>query len=132
MLYTACGESNPESARFAGGVRRRSAGRSPVPPAVPPTPQTTGSATPAGAPWAWCSPPPPGSRCPPVNGKQVTVLFADVVGSIDLGGGMDAEEWRELMERFFAVLRDGSTVSGAGSTSSPATGSWRSSGRPVA
>ena len=35
------------------------------------------------------------------------MLFADVVGSMDLAGGMDPDEWGELMERFFAVLRDG-------------------------
>ena len=39
--------------------------------------------------------------------KQVTVLFADVVGSMTLAAGMDPEEWGELMERFFAILRDG-------------------------
>src|SRR5438270_2157844 len=39
--------------------------------------------------------------------KQVTVRFVDVVGSMDLAGGMDAEDWGELMERFFAILREG-------------------------
>jgi adenylate cyclase len=39
--------------------------------------------------------------------KQVTVLFVDVVGSMDLADRMDAEEWGDLMERFFAVLRTG-------------------------
>jgi adenylate cyclase len=39
--------------------------------------------------------------------KHVTVLFADVVGSMDLAAGMDPEEWGELMERFFAILREG-------------------------
>jgi class 3 adenylate cyclase len=40
--------------------------------------------------------------------KQVTVLFADVVGSMTLAAGMDPEDWGELMERFFAILRKGS------------------------
>jgi adenylate cyclase len=39
--------------------------------------------------------------------KQVTVLFADVVGSMNLAAGMDPEEWGELMERFFAIVRKG-------------------------
>ena len=36
--------------------------------------------------------------------KQVTVLFADVSGSMDLAEGQDPEEWRKIMQRFFALL----------------------------
>jgi class 3 adenylate cyclase/tetratricopeptide (TPR) repeat protein len=39
--------------------------------------------------------------------KQVTVLFADVKGSMALAEGMGAEEWHALMDGFFAVLADG-------------------------
>jgi class 3 adenylate cyclase/tetratricopeptide (TPR) repeat protein len=39
--------------------------------------------------------------------KQVTVLFADVKGSMDLAEERDAEEWREMMQRFFSILADG-------------------------
>ena len=38
--------------------------------------------------------------------KQITVLFADVVGSMDLAEKLDPESWRELMNRFFQVLAD--------------------------
>src|SRR5688500_8587081 len=38
--------------------------------------------------------------------KQITVLFADVVGSMDLAEKLDPESWRELMSRFFQVLAD--------------------------
>ncbi|HEX8689546.1 MAG TPA: adenylate/guanylate cyclase domain-containing protein, partial [Solirubrobacterales bacterium] len=38
--------------------------------------------------------------------KQVTVLFADVKGSMDLAEERDAEEWREMMQRFFSILAD--------------------------
>src|SRR3954447_13598431 len=38
--------------------------------------------------------------------KQVTVLFADVSGSMDLAEGQDPEEWRKIMQRFFAILAD--------------------------
>jgi class 3 adenylate cyclase/tetratricopeptide (TPR) repeat protein len=38
--------------------------------------------------------------------KQVTVLFADVSGSMDLAEGQDPEEWRRIMQRFFAILAD--------------------------
>jgi len=39
--------------------------------------------------------------------KQVTVLFADVMGSMELAERSDPEEWRRTMERFFAVLCEG-------------------------
>ena len=39
--------------------------------------------------------------------KQVTVLFADVIGSMDLAEQTDPEVWRGIMERFFAILCDG-------------------------
>ena len=36
--------------------------------------------------------------------KQVTVLFADVMGSMDLAEQQDPEEWRKIMQRFFSIL----------------------------
>jgi class 3 adenylate cyclase/tetratricopeptide (TPR) repeat protein len=39
--------------------------------------------------------------------KQVTVLFADVKGSMDLAAQLDPEEWHRIMDRFFATLADG-------------------------
>jgi class 3 adenylate cyclase/tetratricopeptide (TPR) repeat protein len=36
--------------------------------------------------------------------KQVTVLFADVEGSMDLAEQHDPEEWRKIMQRFFSIL----------------------------
>ena len=39
--------------------------------------------------------------------KQVTVLFADVKGSMDLAERVDPEEWHKIMERFFAILSEG-------------------------
>jgi class 3 adenylate cyclase/tetratricopeptide (TPR) repeat protein len=36
--------------------------------------------------------------------KQVTVLFADVSGSMDLSEQEDPEEWRKIMQRFFSLL----------------------------
>jgi class 3 adenylate cyclase/tetratricopeptide (TPR) repeat protein len=38
--------------------------------------------------------------------KQVTVLFADVSGSMDLSEQEDPEEWRKIMQRFFSLLAD--------------------------
>ena len=39
--------------------------------------------------------------------KQVTVLFADVKGSMDLAEQLDPEEWHKIMDRFFAILSEG-------------------------
>src|SRR5262249_39052507 len=39
--------------------------------------------------------------------KQVTVLFADVKGSMDLAEQLDPEEWHNTMDRFFVILSEG-------------------------
>ncbi len=39
--------------------------------------------------------------------KLVSVLFADVKGSMDLQEGLDPEDWARVTERFFQILADG-------------------------
>jgi class 3 adenylate cyclase/tetratricopeptide (TPR) repeat protein len=39
--------------------------------------------------------------------KQVTVVFADVKGSMELAEQLDPEEWHQILERFFGILADG-------------------------
>ncbi len=39
--------------------------------------------------------------------KQVTVLFADVKGSMALAEQVGAEEWHAILERFFGILTEG-------------------------
>src|SRR3954464_15580009 len=39
--------------------------------------------------------------------KHVTVMFADVMGSMDLAEQQDPEAWRQIMEGFFEILCDG-------------------------
>jgi class 3 adenylate cyclase/tetratricopeptide (TPR) repeat protein len=39
--------------------------------------------------------------------KQVTVLFADVQGSMELAEQLDPEEWHGIMDRFFQLLAEG-------------------------
>jgi adenylate cyclase len=61
--------------------------------------------------------------------KQVTVLFADVVHSMDIAAAVGAERLREIMTDLFdrcatMVHRYGSTVD-----KFTATASWRFSGR---
>ena len=38
--------------------------------------------------------------------KQVTVLFADVMGSMDMAEQHDPEQWRRIMQGFFSILAD--------------------------
>ena len=52
--------------------------------------------------------------------KQVTVLFADVSGSMDLAEQQDPEEWRKIMQRFFSLLSN--TVTGFEGTVDKFTG----------
>jgi class 3 adenylate cyclase len=39
--------------------------------------------------------------------KQVTVLFADVKGSLELAEQLDPEAWHAILDRFFSILTDG-------------------------
>ena len=39
--------------------------------------------------------------------KQVTVLFADVKGSMELAEQLDPEEWHKILDRFFQILTEG-------------------------
>jgi class 3 adenylate cyclase len=39
--------------------------------------------------------------------KQVTVLFADVKGSMELAEQLDPEEWHTILDRFFEILSEG-------------------------
>jgi class 3 adenylate cyclase len=39
--------------------------------------------------------------------KQITVVFADVKGSMELAEQVDAEQWHEILDRFFQILADG-------------------------
>ena len=49
------------------------------------------------------------SATPEADGerKQVTVLFADVMGSMDMAEQVDPDEWRQIMQQFFTLLTDG-------------------------
>ncbi|MCA1841917.1 MAG: AAA family ATPase [Actinobacteria bacterium] len=75
----ACGRAAERSHRFCAGCGRLLDGDAPA-------------ASPAA---------PEGER------KQVTVLFADVAGSMDLAEGTDPEDWARSMDEFFRVLSDG-------------------------
>jgi len=93
-----CGESNPPSHRFCNACGSDLAARAeaPVPDAVS-DPRAL----------------PPDHLAEKIRAgraslegerKQVTVLFADVMGSMELAERSDPEEWRGIMERFFSIL----------------------------
>jgi len=120
---TACGHDNSGSNRFCGGCgsaleRRCSACQS----VNPPDNRFCGS---CGTPLA-TAPVTPKPASPPretpkhladkirrsrlaVEGerKQVTVLFADVKGSMELAEALDPEAFSRIMSRFFAILTEG-------------------------
>ena len=108
-----CGAPNPAGSRFCGAC-----GASLEPPLECPS---CGAENPAGQ--RFCNscgqsltgtPPEFAERrevqtrpLPDGERKQVTVLFADVMGSMDLAEQTDPEHWREIMQRFFSLLSDG-------------------------
>ena len=56
--------------------------------------------------------------------KQVTVLFADVVHSMDIAAAVGAERLREIMAELADRARQWCSGTAARWTSSPATASW--------
>ena len=109
MACAACGQDNPASARFCSGCGAALATTLPCPRCGTANPAThrfchdCGERLPGPLSPAAPAAPPEGER------KQVTVLFADVKGSMDLAARMDPEEWGELMGRLYKLLRDGVT-----------------------
>ncbi|HEV3228557.1 MAG TPA: adenylate/guanylate cyclase domain-containing protein [Solirubrobacteraceae bacterium] len=122
MNCPACGHGNPDGSRFCGQCAAPLLETASCP--------QCGAANPRGQ--RFCNScahpldesaqvPVPGVRHPPVpdhlaekilnerrsiegERKQVTVLFADVKGSMDLAEAVDPETWRGVMDRFFAIL----------------------------
>src|SRR5262249_1646741 len=39
--------------------------------------------------------------------KQVTVLFSDVKGSMELAAQLDPEDWHKILDKFFGILTEG-------------------------
>ena len=107
----ACGASNAVGSRYCGSCGASLAAAEPCP--------RCGSENPAGQRFcnscgarldgAPAEAPAPSPAPSEVDGerKQVTVLFADVMGSMDMAEQVDPDEWREIMHRFFSLLSDG-------------------------
>jgi class 3 adenylate cyclase/tetratricopeptide (TPR) repeat protein len=105
-----CGAENPEGSRFCGSCGAAIAATEPCP--------SCGAENPAGQPFCnscgshLATPDAPPARTEPpeeLDGerKQVTVLFADVKGSMDMAEQVDPDEWRQIMRRFFSLLSAG-------------------------
>jgi len=75
-----CGAPNPSAQRFCGECGQPLEGREPA---------HAGSAALQG------------------ERKQVTVLFADVKGSMDLSRSVGVEQWWAIMQQFFSIVSDG-------------------------
>jgi len=125
MICTSCGHANPAGNRFCGGcggalVRACAACAH----ASPPDHRFCGgcgAALQASPPSAPLPGPDPRAYTPKhladkilqsksaLEGerKQVTVLFADVKGSLELAEQLDAEEWHRVLDRFFEILTEG-------------------------
>jgi len=95
MQCTACGQSNPPGSRFCNACGTVLATSATATRGQPDTPAhlaerilRTRTAL-------------EGER------KQVTVLFADVKGSMDLAERVDAEEWHAILDGFFRLLAEG-------------------------
>jgi class 3 adenylate cyclase len=94
----ACGVENPDGARFCaacGGTLAALCG-------------TCGEPLPADARFcpACGAATSPGSAGAGEERKLVTILFADVTGSTALGEQLDPERMREVLDRFFAAMRE--------------------------
>ena len=94
-MRCACGQENPPASRFCNGCGSalasspaRQAPRAYTPPHLAEKILTSRAAL-------------EGER------KQVTVLFADVKGSMELAEQVDPEDWHRIMDRFFAILAEG-------------------------
>jgi class 3 adenylate cyclase/tetratricopeptide (TPR) repeat protein len=121
-----CGHTNPAGARFCGGCGDSLSGALACPSCGELAARDQSFCTACGA---GLGPQPPDASLTPTDRpplpahlaqkvrragpelrgerKHVTVLFADVKGSMDLAGSLDPEEWRSIMDRFLKILSAG-------------------------
>ncbi len=93
-----CGETNQPGEKFCGGCGAALTADTPPAPTRPPA---TATPTHLAEKILRSKSTLEGER------KQVTVLFADVKGSMEMAERMDPEAWSEIMQRFFKILSDG-------------------------
>ena len=86
MSCPQCGSENAPGMRFCGECGTALIGERAPPPATPPNPTARSASEPEG------------------ERKQLTVLFADVQGSMELQEGLDVETWAAIVDRFVNIL----------------------------
>jgi len=103
MNCGSCGHANPELTKFCGECGAKTAGSAAAaPPSAPPA-QTPRDYTPKHLADKILQ----SKSALEGERKQVTVLFADVKGSLELAEQLDPEQWHRILERFFETLTEG-------------------------
>jgi class 3 adenylate cyclase len=98
----ACGRENPPGAKFCNQCGAPlAAGSATVPPAAPQRPRPDYTPKHLADKILQSRAALEGER------KQVTVLFADVQGSMELAEQLDPEQWHAILDRFFTLLTEG-------------------------
>ncbi len=115
MSCRACGADNPEGSRFCGSCGASLAAVQPCSQCGAENPVGQAFCNSCGArleePSAAIGESAPVAGQPEIDGerKHVTVMFADVMGSMDMAEQVDPDEWRKIMRHFFSLLSDGVT-----------------------
>jgi class 3 adenylate cyclase/tetratricopeptide (TPR) repeat protein len=106
MSCTTCGNSNPVGNRFCGGCGASLDASASAPASL--STQAESARSPADYTPKYLADKILQSKSA-IEGerKQVTVLFADVKGSMDLAAQVDAEVWHSILDRFFKTLSEG-------------------------
>jgi len=108
---SACGAPNPAGSRFCGSCGASLAKSTPCPGCGTENPAGQAFCNACGTALTEVAPAKPRQETPAAEldgeRKQVTVLFADVMGSMDMSEQVDPDEWRQIMQRFFGLLSDG-------------------------
>src|SRR6266542_2184558 len=121
MKCPSCGSENREGAKFCGECAAPLAAALACPSCGTANPKGRKSCDSCGQPLAELSAPDPRSYTPKYlaekiltsrsslegERKQLTVLFADVQGSMTLAEQVDPEKWHGILDRFFQILSDG-------------------------
>jgi class 3 adenylate cyclase len=97
IACSSCGHSNPTGQKFCNGCGQR------LGETAPPAPHDPRAYTPSHLADKILA----ARSALRGERKQVTVLFADVKGSMDLAEQLDPEEWHRIMDRFFQLLAEG-------------------------
>ena len=99
-----CSATNPAGQRFCNACGSE---LSPAPEGAEPAADATSDGRSAAPPEHLATKIRAGAAAMEGERKQVTVLFADVMSSMELAERSDPEEWRQIMDRFFGILCSG-------------------------